>query len=243
VVEVVGPDGERTTENRAADQGGAVSVTPSRRPERPEERAADELEVAERVDREVPPSEETAGAVQEQALPELSVAAGAYEGGPLPPLAPTAGLATTPTPAPAPQAPAQMAPLAPSTAPAGHAPAARSADDLAAPSPATDEPLAAHALHQQARSLAAAGRCQESIARYEQLQARYPDYAQGGQASLEAGQCLRRLGRTSAARVALERAARSSVPVVAGAARRELVELAAEDRATTEVPTAAEAAH
>jgi hypothetical protein len=103
------------------------------------------------------------------------------------------------------------------------------------------EDLAAAALHGQARQLAAAGRCADSVARYQQLQSRYPSYPEGGRASVEMADCLRRLGRGRDARVALERATHSPVPAVAAAARRQIVEMDMADRAAREEPAATQA--
>lgn len=243
VVEVVGEESADESANAARGEGAGLPRRLEHSPEAPRDRTADLYT----LEREVLAEQTVAGSVRDEPLPEVPSAAGAYEGGDLPPIAslaeaerptpgasPTAAPSTAPVEPPATSPPSSIPLTAPSTAPRQESVPAVSG---------TEEPLAAHALHQQARSLAAAGRCQESVSRYEQLFSRYPDYAQSGQASLEAGQCLRRLGRTSSARVALQRAARSSVPMVASAARRELVELDAEDRRATEVPQAAEAAH
>jgi tetratricopeptide (TPR) repeat protein len=226
VIEVVGPGEGSSVQRETESSGSAVRRTP---------RAADPAITMARPDeaigeREIAP-DLGAGSVRQDTLPELTTAAGVFEGGALP--GPGTG-----ADAPAHAGPAPIAAPAPSppSAPPVTSPDERSIDDVVA---LAEEPLAAHALHQQARSLAAAGRCQESVVRYEQLQARHPDYAQSGQASLEAGQCLRRLGRLGSARAAFERAARSSVPTVAGAARREIVELEAQERAASEVPAAA----
>jgi hypothetical protein len=196
-----------------------------RRPDRPPAEAP-ELELA-AAEQTVPAEEPGPGGVEADALPELTTAAGSYEGGALPPVA--------------------AAPAPPATTPAAPRAEVRverlGLDDVPAPAAADGETLAATALHAQARSLSSAGRCAEAVARYDQLVARYPDYPQGAQASLESADCLRRLGRASAARVALERASRSGVPTVAGAARRGLVELDAQARAAEEVPAAAATSH
>ncbi|MFN7701519.1 MAG: tetratricopeptide repeat protein [Deltaproteobacteria bacterium] len=96
--------------------------------------------------------------------------------------------------------------------------------------------LAAAALHGQARRLAAAGRCPESIARYRQLQSQHPTYPEGGRASMEMADCLRRLGRVAEARAALDRAIRSPVAEIAASARRQLTEMTLEETAERAVP-------
>lgn len=182
----------------------------------------------------VPPSEDP-GTVQLDSLPELTTAAGAYEGGAIP---------STPMPAPPVAAPPVGAP--PGTAAAGTVRTPSTAmqpsfDMDSVPSGPHGDDLAAAALHGQARQLAAAGRCADSVARYQQLQSRYPTYPEAGRASVEMADCLRRLGRTGDARVALDRATRSPVSAVASAARRQLLEMDMADRAAREEPAAAEA--
>lgn len=178
------------------------------------------------------PGDPTPGEVRSDSLPELTTAAGSLESDPLPPSAevwspPTA----TPSTSPAPSAPATE-----------RAPQAQQFDMDSVPSGVRADDLGAAALHGQARQLAAANRCADSVARYQQLQSRYPEYPEGGRASVEMAECLRRLGRAREARVALDRATRSPVPAVASAARRQLVEMEAEDRAATSAaePTASE---
>jgi hypothetical protein len=186
----------------------------------PDDSAETELALA--VEQQVPAEGPVAGRVQTDSLPELSSAAGSLETGPLP----TAGMGVA---APSTQPSAQLRPSTPSF-------------DLDVPSgPAADD-LGAAALHGQARQLAAAGRCQDSVARYQQLQSRYPSYPEGGRASMEMADCLRRLGRTREARSSLERATHSPVGTVAAAARRELLEMDTAERAAEAATPTAEAA-
>ena len=180
----------------------------------------DEAHLAE-IEAEIPSADP--GTVQMDSLPDLSTAAGAYEGGAMPVAPPGA-----PTEAPA--APVRTAGLG------------QQIDLDSVPGGVQGGDLAAAALHGQARQLAAAGRCADSVARYHQLQSRYPTYPEGGRASMEMADCLRRLGRTRDARTALERASRSPVPAVASAARRHLIEMDLEQRAAEDQPATTEAA-
>jgi predicted anti-sigma-YlaC factor YlaD len=232
----------RVTVEDERETGEAEEAPPSaQRPEREVARAETPSEVRHETDEPrtpaeaderlaaleavVPPSEDP-GAVQEDSLPELTTAAGAYEGGAIP---------TAPTPVAPPGQGATWA--RPSTPP----PTQPSYDMDAVPGGPQGEDLAAAALHGQARQLAAAGRCADSVARYQQLQSRYPSYPEGGRASVEMADCLRRLGRGRDARVALERASHSPVPAVAAAARRQIVEMDMADRAAREEPAATQA--
>lgn len=202
---------------------------------RPETVAEPTPELLAGIERDVPGSDDQgAGLVESDSLPEVSSAAGSYEGGSLPSLAPTPEHAVAPpvmpTPAPSPTLGARTTGSTPRT----------EMEDLSA-GPRGDE-LAAAALHGQARQLATAGRCPDAIGRYEQLQARYPAYPEGARASVEMAECMRRLGRVGQARTVLERASRSPVAAVASSARRQLVEMDAEERAVAQPAEAAEAA-
>jgi len=207
------------------------------------------------IERVVPAADDDgAGTVESDSLPEMPSAAGAYEGGSLPAitapiaLAPASGtgtgsttpssprLATTPSPAPVAPPPSAWVPGVRSgeTSP-------RSEADALVGGPRGDE-LAAAALHGQARQLAVAGRCADAVGRYEQLQSRYPAYPESARASVELADCMRRIGRVSQARAALDRASRSPVTAVAQSARRQLLEMDAADRAAAEPAEAATAA-
>ncbi len=220
--------------------GGRTS--PPRAPVPAPEVAAPEL-MAE-VEHVVPATDDHAGVVQADSLPEVTSAAGAYEGGALPSLqapdepAPSSGTGTASTPPSGPPPTAPPSPVLP--APTAGVPGARwletpsrnEAETLAG-GPRGDE-LAAAALHGQARQLAISGRCADAVGRYEQLQSRYPSYPESARASVELADCMRRIGRVSQARAALDRASRSPVTAVAQSARRQLLEMDAADRAATE---------
>ncbi len=197
------------------------------------------------------PTEAPPGSVRDDSLPELTSAAGSVEGEPLPPTGPTTGgvemwvPSTTPstaptteratTPQPSTQPSTQATAPQPITGSSGGS--ARSGTEAwdvdSVPGGPSAGDLGAAALHGQARQLAAAGRCADSVARYQQLQSRYPTYPESGRASMEMADCLRRIGRSREARVALDRATRSPVPAVASAARRQLLEMDTADRAAT----------
>lgn len=134
--------------------------------------------------------------------------------------------------------PGAVAALEEPAPPAVTAPAA-ARDDQEAVMDSDD--LAAAALHGQARQLAQANRHLDAVARYQQLLTRHPQYLDGARASLEMAESLRRLGRVREARVALERASRSPVASIAGAARRQLLELDVREQASSDdLPTAEE---
>jgi hypothetical protein len=213
--EIVRPDVPRDPSERRTETAPEAPSTATDR------LAAVEAEVAPRED---------PGRVQMDSLPELTTGAGAYEGGALP---------ATPTPA----AEALTMPTPPTGlgVSATRPPVTEQPDFDSVPGGPEGNDLAAAALHGQARQLAAAGRCADSVARYQQLQSRYPSYPESGRASLEMADCLRRLARPREARAALERAARSPVATVAAAARRQVLEMDMQDRAAEAAPTPAEA--
>ncbi len=222
---------------------GSSEARPTPAPETPRRRedragterapAVVEEEALAAVEQRVAASDESsAGAVNDDALPEITSAAGAFEGGTLPPVV------ARPSPAPGPGRAPTTGPAAVASSGARSVPAEVGMPEAPGAGPERDE-LAAAALHGQARSLAGAGRCADAVGRYEQLLSRYPSYPDGGRASVEMADCLRRLGRLDAARTTLERASRSSVSSVATSARRQLVELEAHERASERTEPAA----
>lgn len=228
---------EGSSDEGQSDEGRPPPAPP--RPQaadhRPETPAEPTPELFAEVERDVPGSDDPgAGLVESDSLPEVSSAAGAYEGGSLPPLAPAPEHAVAPPVTPSPASSPSLGARSVGATPRSEM------EDLSA-GPRGDE-LAAAALHGQARQLATAGRCPDAIGRYEQLQARYPAYPEGARASVEMAECMRRLGRVGQARTVLERASRSPVAAVASSARRQLVEMDAEERALTQPAAPAEAA-
>lgn len=108
----------------------------------------------------------------------------------------------------------------------------QAAEDFAAviDRPDTDaRRLLPSALHHQARSERATGNCGSAVRAYETLLARYRAYSGAPEAMVEAADCYTRLGQLTSARRWLERATQQ--PSVASRAQRELVVLAARERA------------
>lgn len=149
-----------------------------------------------------------------------------------------------PTTPPVPEAPAAgMGPTsdrAPATSPpatSGHPIAARSIDEVEAPSPDGDV-MVASAMLNQARELARTGHDRDAIARYESFLSRFRTSANAGAAMIELAELYRRTGALSRARSWLERA--TAIPSVAATARRELVRLDAAEREAPDHAASAE---